>query len=249
MKSGTSRGAVLLLATLWACTGTSGPAPAHQAAGTAWQLSPFALMEQGHYDGLMPAGAVKRNGDFGLGAADRLDGEMILVEGRFYRFAENGVVQRVPDLMMMPFAEVTFWRGGTRADVPRQAGYDVLKSAVDAALPTPDAFYALRVEGAWDSVTARTYKLQTRRGNGTYPPLDSAASDTFTIRNARGVMVGFRQPSYAGALAVPNYHLHFINADSTLGGHVISFQSAGVDVQFSERPDYTLRMPPPPASP
>jgi acetolactate decarboxylase len=250
MKSGISRGAVLLLAALCACSGTGRPSPAHQASGTVWQLSPFALLQQGAYDGLMPVGAVRRHGDFGLGAADRLDGEMIVVDGRFYRFAEDGVVQRVPDLMMMPFAEVTFWRGGTDVVVPGGVGYDTLKSAVDSELPTLDAFYAVRIEGTWDSVAARTYKLQTRRPSGTYPPLDSAAADTFTIRNAQGVMVGFRQPPFAGALAVPSYHLHFINADSTLGGHVIDFKTAGeVRVQVSDRPDYTLRMPPPPASP
>lgn len=252
MKSGTSRRGALLLATLslGACTGAGAPSPAHEMSGTVWQLSPFALLQQGHYDGLMPAGAVRRQGDFGLGAADRLDGEMILVDGRFYRFAENGVVQRVPETMMMPFAEATFWRGGTGVGVGGGMGYDALKAAIDSALPTLNAFYAVRIEGGWDSVQARTYKLQTRRPNGTYPPLDSAASDTFTIRSARGVMVGFRQPSFAGALAVPNYHLHFVNADSTLGGQVIDFKTTAVDVQVSERPDYTLRMPPrPTASP
>lgn len=250
MRSGTGRGTILLLATLslGACTRTGGASPAHQADGAVWQLSPFALLQQGHYDGVMPAGAVKRHGDLGLGAADRLDGEAILVDGRFYRFTENGVVQRIPDVLTMPFAEVAFWRGGTGVTLPRAVGYDAFKAAVDSELPSLDAFYAVRVEGAWDSVQARTFKPQTRR-DGRYPPLDSAAADTFIIRRTRGVMVGFRQPAYAPNMGVSGYHLHFINADSTLGGHVIDFQTNGVAVQVSARPDYVVRMPPSPAPP
>lgn len=176
MKSGISRGAALLLAasSLGACgsAGADPPPPlsSPQASATVWQLSAFNFLQQGHYDGLVPMGEVKQHGSFGLGAADRLDGEMVLVDGRFYRFAENGRVDTPPDGMRMPFAEVTAWNGGRDVPVPAGAGYDALKRAVDARVDTLNTFYAVRVEGTWDSVRARTYKLQTKGPDGRYPP-------------------------------------------------------------------------------
>jgi acetolactate decarboxylase len=253
MKSGISRGAVLLLVTLLGACGTAGadpsPLPAPQATQTIWQLSAFDFLLQGHYDGLVPAGEVKRHGNLGLGAADRLAGEMILVDGRFYRFAENGRAETPPDAMRMPFAEVTAWNGGTDVTVPAGAGYARLKSAIDARVDTLNGFYAVRVEGMWDSVRARTYKPQTKRPDGRYPPLDSAASDTVLLMNVRGVMVGFRQPHYAPGLGAPDYHLHFITEDRTQGGHVISFGTTSARAQVSHRPGFTLSMPAPPAAP
>jgi acetolactate decarboxylase len=62
-------------------------------------------------------------------------------------------------------------------------------------------------------------------------------------------MVGFRQPPYAASLSVPNYHLHFIDANGTRGGHVIDFTTRDVRLQVSVRPDFTLRMPPVAGSP
>lgn len=212
-----------------------------------WQLSAFALLVRGGYDGLLPVSEVKRHGDLGLGAGDQLDGEMALVDGRFYQFLENGRAVEAAEGMRMPFAAVTTWRGGR--DVPVQPGsqYPAVQAALDAALPTTNAFYALRLEGTWDVVVARTYRRQTKP----YPTLGRASADTFTISTVRGTMVGFRQPSYADSLSVPNYHLHFINAEHTQGGHVLSFTARDVRLQVSERPEFILRMPPAaaPASP
>ena len=92
---------------------------------------------------------------------------------------------------------------------------------------------------------ARTYRRQSRP----YPQLDSASQDRYTLQNVRGTMVGFRQPAYAAGLSIPNYHLHFVNADRTQGGHVLGFTARDVRLQASERRDYVLRMPPAPAAP
>lgn len=229
-----------------ACADPAPPAVAQEtrAAGApVWQMTPFALLVRGHYDGVLPVAEVKRHGNLGLGAADQLNGEMALVDGRFYQFLENGRAVEAPETMRMPFAEVTAWDGGTSIRV--QAGLEygsTFNTAVDARLPTTNAFYAVRMEGTWDVVTARTYKMQTRP----YPPLGQAAADTFAFTAVEGTMVGFRQPSYADSLGVPDYHLHFITRDRQRGGHVLGFTTRDVRMVVSERADFTLRMPPNP---
>ncbi|HVH13886.1 MAG TPA: acetolactate decarboxylase [Longimicrobium sp.] len=251
MNPGKIRAGVLLLATLGAAgcreahtadtpESAAPPAESPSSATTVWQLSPLALFARGAYDGLLPVSEVKQHGDHGLGAADQLDGEMALVDGHFYQFLEGGRAVEAPETMRMPFAAVTAWRGGREVRLPPGTEYGAMQAAVEAMAPTDNAFYALRLEGTWDVVMARTYKRQTKP----YPPLGEAAADTFVIESVPGTMVGFRQPSYADSLSIPNYHLHFVTADHARGGHVLSFTTRDVRMQVAERPEFTLRMPP-----
>jgi acetolactate decarboxylase len=89
---------------------------------------------------------------------------------------------------------------------------------VDRALPG-GACQALRLEGSFDLLTLRSVHRQTRP----YPPLAEVAAhqNVFTLHNAEGTLVGFRFPDYTQGLEVPGYHLHFISADRTIGGHVL----------------------------
>ena len=157
MISRISRAGLLLAAlATGACGGVgaeAAPAPAGgQASGqTVWQLSPVGMLAAGSYDGVATVAEVQRHGDLGLGAADQLNGEMALVDGRFYQFLAGGRAVLAADSMRMPFGEVTAWQGGR--DVPVRPGlqYDAtggtFKNAIDSLLPTPNAFYALRLEG------------------------------------------------------------------------------------------------------
>jgi acetolactate decarboxylase len=229
-----------------AVSGASASPVTTDSATTVWQLSPFALLQRGNYDGVLTVAEVRTHGSLGLGAADQLNGEVAVVDGRFYQFLEGGRAVTPPESMRMPFAAVTGRIG--EPPVPLRPGLQygsTFQAAVDAMLPTTDAFYALRLEGTWDVVVARTYRRQSKP----YPPLDSVAADTFTVRGVQGTMVGFRQPPYAASLSVPNYHLHFIDASGTRGGHVLGFTTRDVRLQVSVRPDFTLRMPPAAGSP
>ncbi|HEX2080193.1 MAG TPA: acetolactate decarboxylase [Longimicrobium sp.] len=208
---------------------------------TVWQVSPFALLVRGHFDGVVTAGEVRRHGDMGVGAADALDGEIAFVDGSVYQFMPGGRVQRPDPSLRIPFAIVTEWTGGASLRLPAGLQYAApLLPDVDARLPTTNAFYALRLTGTWSVVRARTFRKQDRP----YPPLGPAMADTFTFTNVQGTMVGFREPSYVDSLSVPDYHLHFVTADGTRGGHVNGFTARDVLLQYSERPHFTLHMPP-----
>lgn len=37
-------------------------------------------------------------------------------------------------------------------------------------------------------------------------------------------MVGFWAPEYTRAISVPGYHMHFVSADRSLGGHVLELR-------------------------
>ena len=253
MNSILTRGAVLLVAagSLVACSANPAPNAASPASGSAaatvWQLAPAQMLIEGGYDGILSVAEVQRHGDHGLAGADRLNGEMVLVDGQFYQFLASGQVVQPPSTMRLPFAAVTRWEGGRDVRVQPGLAFPAGMAALAPQMPDTNAFYAVRIEGTWDTLVVRTFREQTRP----YPPLDTATAHQVvdTLVNARGVMVGFRQPPYALPMTLPNYHLHFVNADRTRGGHVLSFRSRDVRMQVSERPEFTVHMPPAAAPP
>lgn len=249
--------AALLLAVCCACapnqaSETDPDAPPATAAGgqsasTVWQVSPFALLVDGAFRGVVTARDVAQHGNLGVGAADRIDGEFAVVNGRFYQFLANGRAVTPDPSLTIPFAIMTTWQGGRTLQLDSGQRYTApLLPEIDRHLPTTDAFYALLITGTFSVVSARTFKCQ----NPPYRRLSPAMEDRYTIENVRGTMVGFREPRYVDSLSVPNYHLHFITTDRTpqRGGHVLGF-TAGPDVtvQYSPRPHFTLYMPPNPA--
>jgi acetolactate decarboxylase len=240
MSIRSSRAALLAcVCTLGACASAQTQLPQSQ---TIWQLSPVATFETGEYDAAAPVGEVLRQGNLGLGAAQSLDGEMILLNGQFWRFAANGQVVPVSDGLGMPFAEVTLWSGGTEIPVAAGLTYgdSAFQRAVDARLPGLNAFYALWIHGTFDLMVARTYKRQ----EPPYIPLAHAPADTFRVERVTGTMVGFRAPDYAHPMTITNYHLHFIADDRSMGGHVLSFTVRDARAWFSERREFTVRVPP-----
>jgi acetolactate decarboxylase len=46
------------------------------------------------------------------------------------------------------------------------------------------------------------------------------------LTDVDGVLVGFRIPAWAGSVNLAGLHLHFLTADRTRGGHVLSFEVA-----------------------
>jgi acetolactate decarboxylase len=238
MPTHPSRAALLLcVCTLGACASAQTHLPRSQ---VIWQLSPVATFKTGEYDAAATVGEVRSHGNLGLGAAASLDGEMILLDGEFWRFGANGQVVPAPNVLGMPFAEVTEWRGGTEVPVAAGLTYPQLQSAVDARLPSLNAFYAMRIHGTFDVMVARTYKRQVPP----YIPLDHAPADTFRVARVTGTMVGFRAPQFADPMTIPLYHLHFIADDRSMGGHVLSFTVNNAQLWYSERREFTVRVRP-----
>jgi acetolactate decarboxylase len=253
MSSIITRAAALLISggSLAACSANPAPnaaSPGSASAATVWQLAPAQMLIEGGYDGILSVAEVQRHGDHGLAGADRLNGEMVLVDGQFYQFLASGRVVQPSSAMRLPFAAVTRWQGGRDIHVQPGLVYGGM-AALTPQMPDTNAFYAVRIEGTWDTLVVRTFREQARP----YPPLKIAEQNQVvdTLVNVRGTMVGFRQPPYAMPMTLPNYHLHFITADRSRGGHVLDFRARDVRMQVSERPEFTVHMPPAtaPASP
>jgi acetolactate decarboxylase len=57
-------------------------------------------------------------------------------------------------------------------------------------------------------------------------------------------MLGFRFPSYAEGIEVGGYHLHFIDADRSRGGHVLDSRSGELRARIDPSDDLHVELPP-----
>ncbi len=201
--------------------------------------SPPNALAEGIYEEKIPFGEIKKHGDFGIGTFDHLDGEMIMLDGVIYQITGDGRVNVVDDAAMTPFACVTFYDPLTHDDLDRELPYNDFLEWIDSLLPSPNMFYAIRINGLFTHVRVRSVPKQE-----SYRPLVEVAAEqpVFDFDNVNGTLAGFFTPSFMSSLNVPGLHLHFLSADSRRGGHLIECVPGKVraGVQFINRLELSL---------
>jgi acetolactate decarboxylase len=184
-----------------------------------FQTSTIDALLDGAYDGEVTFGQLRDHGDFGLGTFEACDGEMIAVDGEFFRAAVDGDIGGVPDSETTPFAVVTFFEPDVRTTIEESLDQAALLALIDSRLNGSAACNAVRVDGHFDYVRARSVPRQRKP----YPPLAEVAKEqrVFVLEHMTGTLVGFRFPDYAQGINVAGYHLHFVSDDRKRGGHVL----------------------------
>ena len=207
---------------------------------TVFQTSTVNALMEGVSKGDMTTGELKTHGDFGLGTFDGLDGEMIELDGKVYQVRSDGHAHPVEDGARTPFATVSFFHADQSARLEEPLTMDAMLEAVGAMLPSRNMFHALRIEGRFEYVKTRAIaKQQPSVG------LEQAAREepVFEFRDVEGTIVGFFTPDYLRGVNVPGYHLHFITADRTGGGHMLDCRTAAVTIQIHHTPEFELGTP------
>jgi len=209
--------------------------------GRLFQASTLQALMAGVYDGDLTFQALARQGDFGLGTFDGLDGEMIALEGAFYQIKADGRVSPVAGTMKTPFAEVTFFKAGRTHLLEMPLNFRQLLDYIDRLLPSPNLPFAVRVDGRFTAVKTRSIPRQQKP----YPPLAQAAQKqvVFELADVKGVIVAFRHPAYLAGVNMPGYHCHFITADRRAGGHLLDCRVEGATVAVTALPNFFLRLP------
>lgn len=226
--------AALLLAVLLTggCTATEADRD------TVYQVSTLAALLDGHYDGEMTLGELRRQGDFGIGTFEGLDGEMILSDGVFHQARADGRVVRPADGSKTPFACVTRFDADHDLGLAADLDYDGLTRQLDAKFATRGLPYAIRVTGTFRRVKVRSVPAQTKP----YPRLAEVVKQqpVFDYEDVAGTLVGFCLPPSLEGVNVPGYHLHLISKDGTKGGHLLAFTLTEGRVQVDDSPEVRL---------
>jgi acetolactate decarboxylase len=207
-----------------------------------FQASTIGALLGGAYDGDLSFAALAEHGDLGLGTLNGLDGEMIALDGAFFRADVEGRVERVPPAARTPFAVVTMFE--PTIDLPVEDGldHDALLGRLDELIPVGASSCAIRLDGRFELVRARSVPRQ----RPPYRPLTEVVSGQhiFELRDVTGTMVGFRFPAYVEGIEVSGYHLHFIDDARQRGGHVLGSRSSGLRARLDLSDDLHVELPP-----
>lgn len=186
------------------------------------QVATIDALLTGVYDGHLSLRELRRHGDFGIGTFEGLDGEMVLLDGDFYKIRADGKVYRPMLSELTPFACVTPFVADHRVPLAAPIDMHVLEALIDGAVPEQNRFCAFRVRGNFTRVRTRSVPAQSKP----YPPLAEVTKiqPVFEFASVRGTLIGFRSPPFVKGVNVPGYHMHFLADDRSSGGHVLAFE-------------------------
>ena len=203
----------------------------------------YGALSRGNYDGDATVADLKRHGDFALGSFSGIDGEMLGLNGKYYQIGAQGKIIEANDAWTVPNATVTFFKPDKTISLGKAASYTEMQANINSQLPTPNIFYAMKVTGKFDWIKARTLtKL-----NKPYPttPYSTITQNepTFEFRNVESTLIIVVTPNFAGEIAYPGYHAHFINSDGKYGGHVIDCSIISGQAEVASLPNFTVNLP------
>jgi acetolactate decarboxylase len=205
------------------------------------QFSVLAALAADDYTNGASLTQVLAAGDFGLGTFDRLDGEMIVLDGKMYQALADGTVLPADLASTTPFAAVTFFSEDGRLEKLSAATLTHLEEQIDRHLPRRNSPYALRLAGEFTHLTLRSVPAQSPP----FRPLVEVVKDqnTWQHHNVRGTLIGLRCPSWMGTLNVSGYHWHFLSEDQKIGGHVLACQFERSTLRYDECTSIDIRIP------
>jgi len=207
-----------------------------------FQASTIGALLDGAYDGDLSFAELAGQGDLGLGTLNGLDGEMIALDGDFYRADVEGRVDPVAPEARTPFAVVTRFEPAIEEQIGGPLSHRDLLARLDELIPAGSASCAVRLDGFFERVRARSVPRQ----QPPYRPLTEVVAEQheFELAEVEGTMLGFRFPSYVEGIEVAGYHLHFIDAARERGGHVLDSRTAAVRARLDPSDDLHVELPP-----
>lgn len=206
-----------------------------------YQYSSLSALMAGVYDGALTIGELRNQGDLGLGTLNHLDGELIVLDGNAVVVGADGRTRAVADSELTPFAAVTRFSADTTFEATSTLTGDDLKARIDQSRESDNLPYAVRISGSFASVSTRSVPAQERP----YRPLPEVLQSQveFSFEDVEGTIVGFWLPAYMDGANAGGYHLHFLTADGTGGGHLLGFVADGVTVELDETQRWLTELP------
>jgi acetolactate decarboxylase len=206
-----------------------------------FQTSTIDALMEGVYDGDVTFGELKKHGDLGIGTFNGLDGEMVGLDNEFYQVKTDGKAYFVCDDTKTPFSVVTFFDADKLADLDKIDSLKQLEEHLDSILSNKNIFYAIRIDGVFKYVKTRSVPRQSKP----YPPLAEVVKEqtVFEFEDVAGSIVGFFCPAYAKGVNVVGYHLHFITADKSSGGHMLDCKFQDLVAQIDDSSNFFMVLP------
>lgn len=214
-----------------------------------YQISTLQSLSMGYTRAVTTVKELLDHGDTGLGTFEDVNGEMIVVGGHCYRAAEDGTVSKAPDDEGVPFASVAFLDEERTFEISDIDSIDKMKDLLDLKIEEwfgLNSMHIVKIDGEFEKVSARSespYKSQ-------HVSLKNILSETqksFEFDNVEGTMICVYYPDYMDGINAPGWHLHFISADRSRGGHTFDLKLKRGIAVMDKLPRIEIQLPTEPA--
>ena len=208
------------------------------------QVSLLQGLTFGDYYGSKSAAEVKEMGDIGIGTFDKLNGELIMLDGIIYRAAGDGSVEAVDDSETIPFCDVTFFDEDESQELTKIKDLSGLKEALDEKASTlgTNRFYMVRIDGTFNEMHVRSELAQEEP----YKPLAKVLETDqtfFDYENIKGTIVGLYCPDYMDRLNAVGWHFHFVSEDRKCGGHIMELKFDEASAKWDSTSGFEMSLP------
>ena len=192
------------------------------------------------YDGDTTIAELANKGNFGLGALDAIDGELVICDGKFFRADANCRLNRLADTMKTPFAVISHFQPSLSFTLNASSFAD-LETQLLAHLPSTNLIYAFRIEGLFTQIDLRSEECTCRPYRRLIEILP-ALQRTHSFADISGTLIGVYFPTYLSQLNVPGFHFHFVDVAEEIGGHVYGLNLVGGQVKVQVIHGFDLSM-------
>lgn len=195
----------------------------------------------GLYDSFYPYKQLLKHGDFGIGAPGKLDGELLLLNGKIYQTQSTGKTTQIADTGKTPYAVVCFFKPSKVYKKTGSLNKAALFSYLDSLLTNVNGIYAIHIKGKFGLVKTRAFPPVDKP----YLPLAAMLDRQhfFTHTAIDGDLVGYRIPALMEGAHISGYHFHFLSADKTAGGHMIDVTAEDITIEVDILNSYTMDLP------
>lgn len=203
-----------------------------------YQYSTFNRMVEPDYDGHKPISELKQLGSFGIGTFHALDGELVVNAHKFYH-CRNGKTQQVNEDVPIAWAWLCNFNDPQRsvssisfdgmAEVIKGHGFSVVKDLV-----------GITISGIF-----KVLKLtSTPKQDKPYPTIAQVIDQTknYFFTEIAGTAVGCYVPNDLANIQKPGLHLHFINSEEIIGGHILDFYTDKASIKLEKTKHLQLEL-------
>lgn len=196
----------------------------------------------GLYDGIYPYKSLKAHGDFGLGAPDKLDGEIVVFKGKIYQTQHSGKTFIVDDKALTPFAMVNFFHPDKKITPPQPMDKAMLFQYLDSVLTNVNGMYAIHISGKFSYLKTRAFppvKAHQHTPLADMLPLQQF----FEFKDCQGDLIGYRLPPFMDNTNISGYHFHYLSRQKDAGGHIIDLKASDIVIEIDVLDSYTVQVP------
>lgn len=187
-----------------------------------YQVSTLQALAMGYTSSVITVEELLRHGDTGLGTFEGVDGEMIVAGGVCYRATADGTVTQALPGTGVPFASVSRLCGWRKFPLEAVPDIDTLKNILTMRIEETfglNSMHMVCIHGSFERVCARSETGQLTHHITLKEMLEGNQRD-FIFDEVEGTLVCVYYPDYMDGINAPGWHLHFLSADRTRGGHV-----------------------------